>query len=196
MDLAGRERTLSRGDSLFHDGDPVKSLFLVVSGELLVTRPLPHGVELILQRATDGDILAESSLFAQRYTCHAKATASSAVRAVSVARVAAQFRENCELAQCWARYLEGEVHRARTHAEILSLKTVAERFDAWRACNPGTLPPRGRWRRLAEEIGVSAEALYRELARRRGDRSRGAAPPALSRDPSARQPRQQVSRAV
>ena len=174
--LSQRERRLSRGESLVRDGDPVESLFVVVAGELRVTRLLPHGVELTLQRPTAGAIVHESSLFAERYACDAGAARSSTVRAVPVDRVLAAFRGSCELVHSWARHLEGELHRARTQAEILSLKTVAERLDAWCALNSGALPPRGRWHQLAAEIGVSAEALYRELARRRGDRSRRAAP--------------------
>jgi CRP-like cAMP-binding protein len=165
--LTDRERELSRGESLFRDGDAVESLFVVMAGELRVTCLLPHGPELTLQRAPAGAIVAESSLFAPFYTCDARAARSSTVRAVPVQRVAAALRASCELAECWARHLEAEVHRARSHAEIVSLRTVAERFDAWRALNPGALPPRGKWYELAEELGVSAEALYRELARRR-----------------------------
>lgn len=171
-DLSARERKLSRGESLFHDGAPVESLFLVVTGELRVTRLLPHGVELALQRAIACAIVHESSLFAERYDCDAEATRSSTVRVVPIQRAVAAFRGSSELACSWARHLEGEVHRARTQAEILSLRTVAERLDAWCALNWSALPSRGHWHRLAEEIGVSAEALYRELARRR-DKRRG-----------------------
>lgn len=173
-DLSERKRKLSPGESLFRDRDPVESLFLVATGELRVTRLLPHGVELTLQRPTAGAIVHESSLLAERYACDARATRASTVRVVPIQRVVAAFRGSCELVHSWARHLEWELHRARTQAEILSLRTVAERLDAWCALNSGTLPPRGRWQRLAEEIGVSAEALYRELARRRDARSRGA----------------------
>jgi CRP-like cAMP-binding protein len=171
-DLSERERKLSRGESLFREGDPVESLFLVVSGELRVTRLLPHGVELTLQRPTAGAIVHESSLFAARYASDAGATRSSTVRAVPVQRVVAALSGSCELAHSWAQHLEGELHSARTQAEILSLRTVAERLDAWCGLNSGALPPRGHWHRLAGEIGVSAEALYRELARRRNRRSK------------------------
>jgi DNA-binding phage protein len=34
------------------------------------------------------------------------------------------------------------------------------------------LPDKGRWQDVASELGVSREALYRELARRR-DKARG-----------------------
>ncbi|HXG99587.1 MAG TPA: hypothetical protein VNI79_04125 [Sphingomicrobium sp.] len=38
---------------------------------------------------------------------------------------------------------------------------------AWVAWNDAGLPERGQWARIAKEIGVSHEALYRELAKRR-----------------------------
>jgi hypothetical protein len=49
----------------------------------------------------------------------------------------------------------------------VSLKTVAERLDAWLALHDDGLPPKGQRLRVASEIGVTPEALYRELARRR-----------------------------
>jgi len=63
-------------------------------------------------------------------------------------------------------HLALEVQRARANSELLSLKTVAARVDAWVTLNHGTLPPKGQWRQVASEIGVTPEALYRELARR------------------------------
>ena len=63
-------------------------------------------------------------------------------------------------------HLSHEVRNARRHAEILSLRTVTARLDAWLAEN-GDLPARGGWKGLAEEISASPEALYREIARRR-----------------------------
>jgi hypothetical protein len=44
---------------------------------------------------------------------------------------------------------------------------VADRLDAWLAAGEGKLPAKGEGRGLAAEIGISPEALYRELARRR-----------------------------
>ena len=59
------------------------------------------------------------------------------------------------------------LRQARMRAEILSLKTVAARLSAWAEWQGGVLPARGKWRSLADEPGVSPEALYREMARRR-----------------------------
>jgi len=40
-------------------------------------------------------------------------------------------------------------------------------LDAWIAGNGGDFPPRGEWKLIAGQIGVSPEALYREIAKRR-----------------------------
>ncbi|MBB4189667.1 hypothetical protein GGE07_006363 [Sinorhizobium terangae] len=45
--------------------------------------------------------------------------------------------------------------------------SVSARLDAWMTWSDGTLPAKGDRRALAEEIGVSPEALYREILRRR-----------------------------
>ena len=70
-------------------------------------------------------------------------------------------------AEAWALHLAHELQATRLRAEILSLRTVAERLDAWIAWNGDAVPPRGTWRTVASEIGTSTEALYRELAKRR-----------------------------
>ena len=73
---------------------------------------------------------------------------------------------NPELCRDWARHLAHEVQRARLHAEILSLKTVAARLSAWLFWN-GALPEKGQRHRIADEIRVTPEAFYRELAKRK-----------------------------
>jgi CRP-like cAMP-binding protein len=85
---------------------------------------------------------------------------------VPLQRIEAAFAEDPDLARAWPRHLAQEVQRARAQAEILSLKTVAERVDAWITLNDGALPPMGYWHQVASD-GITPEALYRELARRR-----------------------------
>ena len=162
-----REQKLAVDEMLFRAGDPVRSLFDIVAGRLRLIRSLPHGFQLTLQRAGPGAILAEASLFAGRYHCEAVATEPSVVRVTSLRRIEAAFASDPGLARAWTRHLALEVQRARAHAETLSLKRVAERVDAWIALNDGTLPSKGRWRHMASEIGVTPEALYREIAQRR-----------------------------
>jgi CRP-like cAMP-binding protein len=164
--VKGRKQELAAGEILFRVGDPVLSLFLVVAGALRLTRALPHGLPLTLQRAGPGAILAEASLFADTYHCDASAAEDSVLRVVPLRRIRGALNDEPELAFALARDLAHELHRARAHAEILSLRTVAERVDAWLVLNGGSLPPKGRWRQLASVIGTTPEALYREIALR------------------------------
>ena len=164
--LADGSRTVPAADTLFRTGDPVKCLYLVMEGAVRLTRMLPHGAELVLQRAEPGAILAETSLFADRYCCNAIATETSLIRGVRIQAVQAALRDDNRLLWEWVHHMAREVQQARARAEILSLKKVAHRVEGWRTLNNGILPPKGRWRHLADEIGVSPEALYREFARR------------------------------
>jgi len=95
------------------------------------------------------------------------AAQDAVIRAVPVRRLEEALVEEPQLARAWTRHLALEVQRARAKSEVLSLKTVAARLDAWVALNHSTLPPKGQWCQVASEIGVTPEALYRELARRR-----------------------------
>ena len=47
------------------------------------------------------------------------------------------------------------------------MRTVAERLEAWTAWNGSKSPKKGEWKLVANQIGVSPEALYREFAKNR-----------------------------
>lgn len=170
--LADREVTLHDGETLFRSDDGIRSMFLVASGAVRLVRQLPHGPELTMQLAEEGSILAEASLFATRYHCDAVAVSEARLLVVPRPRAEAAVTGDPVVARLWGEHLAIEVQRVRAQVETVLLKTVAERLDAWLALK-GALPPRGQWQRLASEIGVSSEALYRELARRRGSAGRG-----------------------
>jgi CRP-like cAMP-binding protein len=159
-------RIFRKGQYLFHQRDHVASMFFIETGEVRLIRRHGDGSAVILQRASEGSFLAEASLFTDEYHCDAIASARTSVRVIPRAKMRALFQNNSDFAQAWSSHLGNEVRRARLRAEILSLKTVAERLDAWIA-NSGQLPIKGKWKSVAQEIGTSAEALYREIASRK-----------------------------
>jgi CRP-like cAMP-binding protein len=165
--LATAERHLAAGTVLFRQGDPVRVLHLVVEGEACLVRHRPDGGTLVLQRARAGTLLAEASLFARHYHCDAVAVVPSSTRPIPVPAVRALLRHEPDFVEAWSSHLAREVQASRLRAEILALRTVAERLDAWLVAHDGQDAPRGAWKGVAAEIGVSPEALYRELARRR-----------------------------
>lgn len=166
--LGGRRRELAAGEYLFHLGDPVTAVFAALDGEVQLLRHLQDGAAIVLQRAIAGQLLAEASLFSDRYHCDAVAAIGSTVLRVAKRRVRARFRDDPAFAEAWATHVAQEMQSARLRSEILAMRTVSARLDAWLAWH-GRLPPKGEWRCFAQQIGVSPEALYRELAKRRDD---------------------------
>ena len=162
------ERKFASGAHLFRRGDDVSVLHLVVAGEAHLVRHRADGRTLVLQRARPDMVLAEASIFSERYHCDCVAVMPTRTFAVARSAVRTLLTVDPGFAQAWALHLAHELQATRLRAEILSLRTVAERLDAWIAWNGDGVPPRGTWRTVASEIGTSPEALYRELAKRRG----------------------------
>lgn len=159
-------RRLAAGEVLFRVGDVVTVMVLVAQGRVDLERHTAAGAKLVLQCAGPGEVLAEASAHAAAYHCDAVATQASVVRLLPLASFLAQLAADPRLAVAWTAHLARAVQAARTRAEIRTLRTVRERLDAWLATGGG-LPRHGAIQDLAAELGVSREALYRELARRR-----------------------------
>ena len=165
-EMAVAHRSIPAGASLFCRGDRIASLFLVRTGEMHLRRILESGAELTLQRCTGPGLLAEASLFAAAYHCDGVAASACEVQSVPKAALLRRLNDDRRFSELWASHLAREVQQARFRSELLALKTVAERLDLWLAWADNRIPPKGQRRRLASELGVSPEALYRELARR------------------------------
>jgi len=101
------------------------------------------------------------------YYCDAVALRSSVVLEIPGAAFRQAMGSKPAFAESWSRHLAREVQKSRSRSELLTIKTVAGRVDAWLNLNGGSLPGKGELKVLASEIGVSPEALYREMANRR-----------------------------
>ena len=165
--IPARELHFGAGQYLFHLGDPVKVIHLVKEGTVHLARRQAEGSSVILQRAGPGSILAEASLYSDKYHCDATALSPTRTLVFSKDDLQSLLRKNPEFGDLWARHLARELQRTRMQAEILALKTVAERLDAWMAWSDAGFPRKGEWKIVASQIGVSPEALYREIAKRR-----------------------------
>lgn len=162
-----RSRKLSKGAAVFRQLDPVQSMYLVRSGAVALERPMADGVPLTLHTAIANMALAEASLFAEAYHCDA-VVRSSYAEVASLPRIAFldAIQRSPDAALSLIETHAKEVQAQRARIEILRLRRVAERLDAWLDFHGE--PPKGEWISVADQIGVSPPALYRELARRRG----------------------------
>ena len=162
----GLDRSLSKDETLFLTGAPVQSMYLVIEGEVDLVRHTETGLRILLHRAGPGSVLAEASAYSDVYHCDGTAADVARVRSVPVALFRARLDGNLDLARVWAARLAHGLQGARMHAAIRSMRTVEERLEAWLASGR-PLPPKGQWQSLADTLGVTREALYRELSRRR-----------------------------
>lgn len=167
ISLSDRNITLRHGERLFGAGQAVRFLFVVREGTVQMLRRHSGGAALILQRASKDGLVAEASVFSSRYHCEALAEGPTLLARVPKEAVLELQAQDPRWLQDFAAHLASEVQRARGRAELLALKKVGERVDAWLALHGGAMPARGRRVDWASELGVTPEALYRELAKRR-----------------------------
>ena len=158
-------RPFAAGDVLFRQGDHVSSMFEVATGRVRLTRHGPDGRPAVLGRAGPGDLVAEASLFAEAYGCDAVSEEDGAALVVGRAALRRRLAGDPAALLALLERTAREVHALRARLELMGLPRVAGRLDAWLALTGG--PEERTWKDVAAEIGVSPEALYRELARRR-----------------------------
>lgn len=164
-----RDTGLAPGGTLFAAGEDVTDIFMVRSGRVQLQRHTTHGAQMVLQNALLGAVIAEASAYSTRYHCDAVAAEESVVAGLPKERFLSALADEPALAESWSALLARSVQAARLRSEIRSLPRVADRLDAWLG-EGNALPERGRWQDVAAELGVTREALYRELARRRAGR--------------------------
>jgi CRP/FNR family transcriptional regulator, dissimilatory nitrate respiration regulator len=157
-------RRLAMGEPLFLQGQTPHHLYYVVSGAVAMARCDRAGRQLVLQRATSG-FLAEASLCSSSYHCDAHASVDSQVLALPLEGLRRAIDQHAGTRWAWIRMLAGEIRRQRAQSERLSLKTVRERVLHLLVTQGegGCIELPGSRKALAEQLGVSHEALYRSL---------------------------------
>jgi len=158
------------GQPLFRAGDAVRSIFILRSGRADLIRHTGRGARLILHRAGPGQILAEASAWSDVYHCDAVAVEPCEFAVLTRNAFRSRLARDPAVSGAWAKSLARAVQEARLRAEIRSLVTVADRLDVWLGAG-NELPGKGYWQDVAAELGVTREALYRELSNRRSRRS-------------------------
>ncbi len=163
---AAVRKSFEKGERLFHTGDEIFGVFLIVNGQIDLVRVTPSGNEMVLQSAGRHSVLAEASVYSEIYHCDAIARCRSTVAELGTEDFKDRLASNCDWAENWAASLAHSVQRARLNTEVRGLKKVSDRLDFWLTVNSGASQEKPI-KDIAAEIGVSPEALYRELSKRR-----------------------------
>lgn len=153
-------------EPLFRIGDPVRCVYLVVSGEARLIRLARNGSEVILQRSRGG-FLAEASLEARSYHCDAITTKPTTILMLPVAAFRAALEEDPIFRSAWQSQLTKEIRKLRAQCERLSLNSAADRISHYIESEgaDGILTLNQSRKSWAAELGLSHEALYRTLRR-------------------------------
>ncbi len=152
--------------TLFRTGDPVRYVYLVISGEARLVRWDRHGGEIILQRSRGG-FVAEASLDSRKYHCDGIASEATIILEFPASAFRAALEYDSVFRKAWQSQLAKEVRKLRAQCERLSLNNAADRITHYIEAEgtDGALTLTNSRKSWAAELGLSHEALYRTLRR-------------------------------
>lgn len=165
---ASATRDVRAGQVLFRQGDKTYAIFEVETGRLQLVRHDRSGRRIVLFDAGAGDSLAEAALFSKHYHCDAVAIMDAAVRVYPKPAILSALRSNPLVAERFMAVLANQVQSLRAKLEQRNIRSARERVLQHLALAAGpdsrTVPIKGTLKHLAEELGLTHEALYRTLA--------------------------------
>lgn len=174
-------RSVSRGETLFREGDPCRGLYLIVEGLVRTYRANSEGDEQVFGVFGPGESLGDVSLFDEGpYMASARVMEGGRVLFLPFAEVQALYNTHPEVARAVVRELGERVRALAALVDRLALQDVPTRV-AWailrfaeegNAMRPGAVFSMPRTQEaLAAELGTTREGVSRAL---RAMRSAGA----------------------
>lgn len=164
---------LARGEAVFRRADAATAVYEVRSGRVRLERNQDDGSILVVGVLLAGDGLAEASVFGESYHCDAVAEVASRLAVYGRERVLRQLDEEPDLASRWLARASAEVRRLRALLELRGIRPLTTRVTAWLRLRDEVSGQSGSadrpLRAMADELGVSPEALYRALAQLEAD---------------------------
>jgi len=161
-------RSLARNEVLFRQGDKVKAIYFIESGDLRIERRTFDGRTLILGTTPANNFFVEAALFADIFHCDAVATEASRVRIYPKTAVLDALRSDPASGMTFLALMARQVIDLRQQMELMKVRSAKERVKLYLDFNTGpdgctvTLP--GQLQDVAGELGLTREAFYRTLA--------------------------------
>lgn len=151
---------LMKDAPLFHQGDPARAMFFVVTGCIGLIRHTEDGHRVVIHRADGQTFFAEASLFSDTYHCDAIALENTSVLVMKKHDILRFISTDPEFALGVTQRLAADVQAHRKRLEILSIKNAEARiFAALASFEQGASVTA-----FAAFIGLSYEATQRGLS--------------------------------
>jgi len=157
---------LTKGDSLFHQGDAVVHFYCVITGKIKLMRNTIEGGQALIYVAMSGETLAEASLFFDQYHCSAVADSESEIVAYRKSTLLAYIEQNPAAMKDFLKLFARQVRDLRAINEIKNIHSAKERILAFirHAMNEHQeLHLEMSLKDVAYQIGLAHETFYREL---------------------------------
>jgi CRP-like cAMP-binding protein len=162
------DRRIARGETVFRQGDAAAAVYVLQRGRVRLTRTLADGSSVTLHVAEAGESIAEASLWSPRYHCDAVAEADSVVLLVPKTDLLATLATDPERSMAFARAMAEQVRDLRARLELRNIRSAPDRLLAWLRLHakgkPLVVALTRPWTLIAEELGLTREAVYRALA--------------------------------
>jgi CRP/FNR family transcriptional regulator, dissimilatory nitrate respiration regulator len=154
------------GAILGRAGSIPRFMHVVLTGQAQLTRPSADGGTAILQRVRSG-FLAEASLTSKRYHCDLVCIEPTSIVQFPVKDFRESLLSDPRFQIAWIEHLCGELKKSRSQCERLSLRGARARILHYvRSEDLRSLKELKQSKKAwAAELGLSHEALYRELAK-------------------------------
>jgi CRP/FNR family transcriptional regulator len=167
-------KSLSKGEYLFHEGDPALGFYIVQRGSVNVHRVNATGKEQIIHVFRTGDSFAEVALASDKgYPADARVLEPTQVLLVQKDGILALLRRQPELALRMLGSMSSHLRVLVGQLEDLTLKDVETRLANWlvkkcpnlQSAQPVRIELAMAKRVLAAELGTVSETLSRTLAK-------------------------------
>lgn len=173
----GTVRPVARGAVLAHAGDPVRALYLVLSGRFLCSVSLQDGSEVPVEEPVRGALIGFADWAADsRHSVVVQAVAAGEVVVLDPARLKALAAADAEVALLLVALLSISLRRCIGATESMRRCTVVQRTAAYLLALPaasrnGTLEVRLPMAKktLAAHLGMTQQSLSRVLRLLRPD---------------------------
>lgn len=164
-------RRLDGGDILFHQGDVADRFYLLIDGQMKLTRVLPEGHEKLVEVIHAGQSFAEALLFsgAPNYPVSASALKGSSLVSIDGSHYRRILEEQPKICLDLLATFSIRLHQRLNEIDTLTLANASRRVVRFlcqeqEACN-GPIQLNVPKRLIASQLGIQPETFSRILHR-------------------------------
>lgn len=166
---------LKAGQSLFYQGDLTRAIFVVISGHIKLMHYTDAGQSVKHYEVRAGESFAEAALFHEFYDCTAIANVPSRVATFPKQAFLATLRQYPDLSEVLIAQLARRFHQVKVLLELRSIRSARDRvlhyLEIEAHPNGKTVHLNKPLKEIAEDVGLTQEALSRVLSQLQKDRA-------------------------